>query len=148
MNRLPLGESARFVILHHTVDQLSGRTDHYDFMLESGISFLTMEILELPTKGKSISARLLPNHRLEYWDIEGPISGNRGSVKRISRGLYQTLELSPQHWTIALASPELSARLRLAFPEASLANQPLRPQSEDNISIEVLEYHSDLSNTN
>ena len=38
-----------------------------------------------------VDAECLPNHRLEYLDIEGEISGNRGRVYRVIRGTYEVL---------------------------------------------------------
>ena len=45
-----------------------------------------------PQAGMKIQATELPPHRLEFLDYEGPVSGDRGSVKRVDRGNYRMLD--------------------------------------------------------
>jgi hypothetical protein len=77
----------RFVILEHDHPQL-----HWDLMLEAGAALRTWRLTRAPsTPGEAIDALALPDHRLEYLDYEGPVSGGRGAVKRWDAGDYDTL---------------------------------------------------------
>jgi hypothetical protein len=77
----------QFVILEHCY-----RGVHWDFMLECGQVLRTWALAEQPRSGQTIQARPLPDHRLAYLEYEGPISRDRGEVKRWDRGTYTLLE--------------------------------------------------------
>lgn len=77
----------RFVILEHTY-----RGVHWDFMLECDAELRTWALSEPPQPGTSIVARPLADHRLAYLDYEGPVSRERGAVKRWDRGSYTLIE--------------------------------------------------------
>lgn len=77
---------SRFVLLRHEVPPEFGRPSHFDLMLQSGSSLLTWEIDQVPPSQQSLNAVQLPNHRLLYLDYEGPISDNRGVVRRVDQG--------------------------------------------------------------
>lgn len=73
----------RYVVLHH-----AGIADpHYDLMFEryAGGPLLTFRCPTWPIVGPT-SVEPLPDHRREYLDYEGPVSGNRGVVRRIQSG--------------------------------------------------------------
>ena len=74
----------RFVVLEHNHPAL-----HWDFMLEAGDVLRTWRLLAPPGPGRSCPAELLPDHRTIYLDYEGPVSGNRGSVKRWDAGTFE-----------------------------------------------------------
>ncbi len=66
---------------------------HYDWMVQRsgmgpGAPLLTFRVSERIDLGQSFSfeAERLPDHRAAYLDFEGPISGNRGEVRRVCRG--------------------------------------------------------------
>jgi len=73
----------RYVILEHDHPFL-----HWDFMLEAGDSLRTWRLLECPGPGQIIRAEALGAHRQAYLDYEGPVGGNRGTVKRWDAGLF------------------------------------------------------------
>jgi DNA polymerase Ligase (LigD) len=86
----------RFVLLRHELPASARRKSHWDLMLENHGKLLTWEVAELPNEGlpaafASIGIVRLPDHRLLYLDYSGPISGGRGSVKRIDFGHYEFL---------------------------------------------------------
>lgn len=88
---------SRFVILEHDHPTL-----HWDLMLESGDVLKTWRLPAPPPDGPTTSLAL-GDHRMDYLDYEGPVSGNRGSVKRWDRGTYATVETeTPQDWTIEI----------------------------------------------
>ena len=72
----------QFVILEHDYPFL-----HWDFLIEDGGGLASWRLLELPQSGIRVSAASLPVHRPHYLNWEGPISGDRGSVRRIHKGL-------------------------------------------------------------
>jgi hypothetical protein len=80
----------RAVLLeHHTPDG----SMHYDWMVQrpafgdrSPLStFRIWERIDL-AQTTTFEAERLPDHRPEYLDLEGPLSGNRGEVRRLCRG--------------------------------------------------------------
>ena len=88
----------RFVILEHDQPFL-----HWDFMLEAGDVLRTWRLAHVPEYDKASAATYLHEHRRLYLDYEGPLSGNRGSVRRWDTGVF--------HW---LADEPDCARLELA----------------------------------
>ena len=74
----------RFVILEHDHPVL-----HWDLMLEAGGVLQTWRLAEMPALGKEIEAMALGDHRILYLDYEGPVSGDRGTVKRWDAGTFE-----------------------------------------------------------
>jgi len=93
---LPTNLLTRFVILHH----LSSAGEHWDVMLETDSALATWSIPPQEPVGASFtcSATRLPNHRKDYLEYEGEISGNRGTVSRVSSGTYE--QLSPEQFIL------------------------------------------------
>ncbi|MCG3138720.1 MAG: hypothetical protein HJJLKODD_02588 [Phycisphaerae bacterium] len=80
----------QYVILHH----VGHGPDHWDLMLEGDRTLLTWKLYHAPEEilKKQIPLQRLPDHRLDYLDYEGAVSGNRGEVRRVDRGELQLLE--------------------------------------------------------
>jgi hypothetical protein len=77
----------RFVILEHDHPIL-----HWDLMLEAGSVLRTWRLARAPEiNGPSIEACPLADHRILYLDYEGPLSGQRGSVRRWDSGEYESV---------------------------------------------------------
>lgn len=74
---------ARFVILEHDHPHL-----HWDLMLEVGGVLRTWRLAQAPAPGITIAAEPLGDHRIDYLDYEGPVSGNRGTVRQWDGGEY------------------------------------------------------------
>ena len=90
----------RFVLLYHECPAKYARASHWDLMLEVGESLRTWALLSCPTTGaaaQSYTASLFPacaaastenivgaeplgDHRRDYLEYEGPVSGQRGRV--------------------------------------------------------------------
>ncbi len=66
-----------------------GQDVHFDLMLETEDGLRTWAMGLLPTAGKSCGAIELPLHRIDYLTFQGPVSGGRGSVKRVMQGGYR-----------------------------------------------------------
>ena len=78
----------RFALLEH--DAPDGL--HFDLLLETGERPATWAVDEIPAPGRTISCRRLPDHRAIYLDYEGPVSGDRGTVRRIDGGEFELIE--------------------------------------------------------
>ncbi len=106
----------RFVILRHTVPRDSLRGDHWDLMFEIGGVLRTWAVDGLPAAG-SVAALRLPDHRLAYLNLEGEISGNRGSVTRWDRGDFDLLEDQPRRMVVVVRGEKLAGRITFEMPE-------------------------------
>ena len=74
----------RFVILEHDHPVM-----HWDLMLEAGDVLQTWRLMQPPESvGCAIEATALGDHRVMYLDYEGPVSGDRGTVKRWDAGEF------------------------------------------------------------
>ena len=82
----------QFVLLEHTHPVL-----HWDLMFEKIGILETWRLAEIPGEtAAQIEAAQLPDHRLAYLDYEGPVSNERGTVRRIDRGTYEFVESRTQ----------------------------------------------------
>jgi len=100
----------RFTVLRHELPLHSQRECHWDLLLEppgnspdgtrpsanstlfqSEAGLLTFEVPMPPEEwvNNKLGVKRLPDHRLLYLHYEGPISGDRGHVKRVLSGLIQ-----------------------------------------------------------
>jgi hypothetical protein len=92
----------RFVLLEHRWDGV-----HWDFMLEAEGGLRTWAIDEPITPGKVLPARALDDHRAIYLDYEGPISGGRGSVRRVDRGTFVVAEWTDERVRVRIVGGQL-----------------------------------------
>ena len=99
---------ARFVVLEH-----EHRGVHWDLMLESGPVFLTWALSDAPDGPGPIAARAIDDHRLAFWDYEGPISKGRGQVVRWDRGTFEWVRQEPDLIEVTLTGTRLNGTLRL-----------------------------------
>lgn len=76
-----------FAILEHDYPFL-----HWDLLLQQGDVLKTWRLLQPVTPGTWIAAEQLSDHRLHYLTYEGPVSGNRGSVFRVTSGKFRPVE--------------------------------------------------------
>ena len=79
-----------FVILEHDFPHL-----HWDFMLDEGDALRTWRLSAQPRENQTIRAEALGMHRRLFLHYEGPLSGNRGTVRRWDAGEYDCSEESP-----------------------------------------------------
>ncbi len=98
----------RFVLLAH-----DHPTPHFDFMLESGDALRTWRIDQIPAAKSQQAASPLPDHRLAYLEYEGPVSGNRGHVKRVDRGEYSIISESSEAIEVEISGVLLRGHARL-----------------------------------
>lgn len=113
----------RFAVLLHQPPLDSTDRVHFDLLLEHNGSLLTWRLpIEPLLEENRCQAKELSPHRLVYLTYEGPISGNRGTVKRVASGelawtnlpgnqsgpLHATLKTSDV-WTLTLMPPAQQA---------------------------------------
>ena len=93
-----------FVILHHQMLDDSPRPSHWDLMFQQQQELLTWAIKSNPFEVfDQIPVRRLPNHRLEYLNYEGEISGGRGMVKQLAKGKFRWVAKQDlNNWTASL----------------------------------------------
>lgn len=99
----------RFVMLVHDHPFL-----HWDFLLEDSETCLTWRLLANPEeKSIEISAEKLPDHRLQYLDYEGPVSGGRGSVSQWDGGTFEWLSKHSDAYEIRLSGQRWQGIVRV-----------------------------------
>jgi hypothetical protein len=90
----------RYVILHHKLAD----GEHWDLMLERGQVLATWQLSTPPVDpaARPVQANRIGDHRKEYLDYEGPVSGDRGEVVRFDAGEYRAIECQPDRWVVEL----------------------------------------------
>jgi hypothetical protein len=113
----------RYVILWHELPEThrlaAERTSHWDLMLERGEALRTWALADEPAIGRGGDAQPLPNHRLAYLEYEGPVSGNRGRVKRWDSGTYKIVQESATRLVVELSGQQLTALATLEKGDGS-----------------------------
>jgi hypothetical protein len=104
----------RFVVLTH--DHPSW---HWDFMLETKGVLRTWRLSAAPDTPGSIYAEPLPDHRLRYLEYEGPVSGDRGHVRRWDAGEYSVVDESLGRLEVRLQGKRLHGTAVLEAGETS-----------------------------
>jgi hypothetical protein len=101
----------RFVILEHDHPFL-----HWDLMLEGEGVLFTWRLDALPEAGKTVAAERIGDHRVRYLDYEGPVSGGRGSVRRVEWGSFSWVsdaEVLTNFCHVQLSGNRIGGSLRL-----------------------------------
>jgi hypothetical protein len=91
----------RFVLLLHECPDDRPRPTHCDLMLERGHALETWAVPQLPrqwhglpvdsdafSESNTVRVERLADHQLAYLDYEGPVSGERGTVRRLDAGTF------------------------------------------------------------
>ena len=98
----------RFVILTHDHPHL-----HWDLMLECNGVLWTWALPELPRDNNSFECERLADHRIAYLDYEGPISGDRGEVRRVMSGEFDFEDVSENRIRFRATGGELPMQVEL-----------------------------------
>ena len=98
----------RYVVLEHEWGGV-----HFDLMLERGESLATWAIDRPIVFGVELPARSLSAHRLAYLEYEGPVSGGRGTVRRIDAGTYKARSWAPDRVVVELSGGSLAGIVEL-----------------------------------
>ncbi len=83
---------------------------HWDLMLESQGMLLTWRLMSEPAVGEVVAAEQLPDHRIQYLDYEGPVSGDRGTVTQFEAGRFERID-DEALFTVRLLGRELRCSL-------------------------------------
>jgi len=113
-------ETYRCVVLFHEVEN----SDHWDLMLEVQNRLWTWRMSELPTINQTVMGERITDHRIHYLDYEGPVSNNRGTVRRVRTGRYQwvqpgenrlaVLYFNEERWNVCLEHESPIAKISRA----------------------------------
>lgn len=103
----------RFVILFHATPPDFPRPSHYDFMLEADGVMKTWALPVEPVPGVLQIAEQIHDHRLDYFEFEGEIAGNKGTARRWDRGDYATIRQSHDEWCVQLVGGALCSLVTL-----------------------------------
>jgi hypothetical protein len=131
----------RFALLYHACPPDYGKPDHWDLLLEREGHFDAWNLWRLPRawhetlrKATSLPATsagfpptelhcpaiALPPHRLHYFEYEGPLSDDRGTVRRYDRGTYRQASRTADHLAFELQGQHLHGMAYLCHrPEES-----------------------------
>ena len=82
-------------------------------MLETGSVLATWALPLPPNANHEFPAESLADHRIEYLEYEGPVSGDRGAVVQWDAGTYQAVEQTDQRLVVTLAGEKLTGRAEL-----------------------------------
>lgn len=103
----------RYVILLHELPSGRQRATHWDLMLQSGDVLRTWALPREPGLGLACDAEQLADHRPDYLEYEGPVSGNRGHVTRWDAGEYHVQHETPNELAVILNGRRLRGPLAL-----------------------------------
>ena len=103
----------RYVILLHEMPPTADRSTHWDFMLEDGGSLKTWALASPLQADEEIQSEQLADHRCEYLQYEGPVSGDRGSVTRWDEGVFEWIHRSKTSLLISIRGKRLSGTANL-----------------------------------
>lgn len=114
-------ESGMFVLLEHTVPAARSATAssvHWDFLVEvAGLDRLpTWRLARDPRFDTgAIPAQRTADHRRVYLNFEGPLSDNRGSVRRLDRGDAVIRHLAGAELRVDLRGAQLRGRFEVVL---------------------------------
>jgi len=111
---MPPPAESRFVVLEHKEAEGS----HYDLMIDIGEALATWKCLQPPEHALTspLSCQRIADHRRRYLDYEGPISGDRGHVRRHDQGLCAVCVKEPERWQVTFQGQRLTGRFDLLEP--------------------------------
>ena len=98
----------RFVVLEHELPPQAERATHWDLMIEQGAALATWALQRPPAPDVAIAAEALDDHRPSYLDYEGPISGDRGRVRRWDAGECRVVSQSSERWVVEFVGSQLA----------------------------------------
>lgn len=102
---------SRFVVLTHQ----DAQGIHYDLMIDLGEALATWKLAESPEHALAapLSCQRIADHRRQYLDYEGPISGDRGHVHRHDLGTCAIHAREPDRWQVTFQGQRLTGRFDL-----------------------------------
>jgi hypothetical protein len=113
-----------FVLLYHTLSD----NPHWDLCLDMGDTLATWRLEADPCRenlATPVPARRIADHRRAYLDYEGPVSGDRGHVRRVDRGTWRPIRRTPTSWQIHLEGEHVKGLFELPATDEAGAMRPL-----------------------
>jgi hypothetical protein len=98
----------RFAVLAHDYPDA-----HWDLFLEAGPVLRAWRLRAPLSPGEDVPAEAAADHRPLYLDYEGPVSGGRGTVRRVDAGTFEWQIDRPEHVAVQLAGARLTGLLTL-----------------------------------
>ena len=103
-----------YVLLHHKISD----KEHWDLCLDLGEVLATWRVLSDPRVRPDKTdagwpAQRIQDHRRAFLEYEGPLSGDRGDVRRVDRGVWGSIEQGPAGWVVRLEGEVLRGVYRL-----------------------------------
>jgi hypothetical protein len=98
----------RFAILAH-----DHPVPHWDLFLESGPALRSWRLLSQLSPGVPVAAEPGHDHRLLYLDYEGPVSGGRGTVRRIDAGPFDWVDDTADQVCVQIRGARFVGRLSI-----------------------------------
>ncbi len=108
--------AVRFVVLEHA--NHDGR--HFDLLIETDGRLASWKSGPPPEEAAdhSLSCARIADHRMIYLDYEGPISGDRGHVRRHDAGVCVIEHVAPNSWQVRFEGQRLAGRFVLSRSRA------------------------------
>jgi hypothetical protein len=113
----------RYVLLEHDHPY-----PHWDLLLEVGPVLWAWRLERPPVPGRPVAATRTFDHRSMYLDYEGPVSGNRGTVRRHDRGTYAWLGQEDGRLHVRLSGGQFPGRLLLVRQEGDVWEAEYTPE--------------------
>ena len=104
---------SRYVLLRHDTPADQARPVHWDLMLERDGVLWTWALGEQPQSKHRLLGERLADHRIAYLEYEGPISGDRGEVRRITSGEFEFQHVAQDRIELRIHSGELPGQVEL-----------------------------------
>ena len=101
-------------------------------MLERGEVLLTWQLLREPVNRESlpIPASHIGDHRKAYLDYEGPLTGNRGTVRRVDYGSLDIVKNTPKCLRLVLKGKRLEGLFTLQKVDCGWVLEASDPSAE------------------
>jgi hypothetical protein len=113
----------RYVILEHDHPER-----HWDFMLQTDSMLRTWRLLRPPEPKCLVEALASFDHRAVYLDYEGPVSGNRGTVRRWDTGSFTWTENTAERVAVRLVGIRLRGLALLQLVSGEKWSWRLEPE--------------------
>ncbi len=104
------------VLLFH---ELADKAGHVDWMIapdpggsEPLVTFRVASRVDGLAGGGRLLARRIEDHRPDYLVYEGPLSGDRGTVRRLARGTVVSWDRGRDVWLMEIEWPDPAGGLR------------------------------------
>ena len=96
-------------------------------MLETGSVLATWALPTPPNADHAFPAQSLADHRIEYLEYQGPVSGGRGTVAQWDAGTYDLVERTEGHLVARMSGEKLIGQVELTRLSGQSGQWQFRP---------------------